>query len=142
MYNYLSHSAPIICLLATSRVSQFVSQQGVYTEELVSPESRINNGGRQSPPLPLNLCICVKRRLFFFRWSPAHRNFVSPSALASEDPVMAAWPPEYTLSESAQWVHFCGSENIIIGLRSDYLRFNLRSREVIFDDRKRLVVHS
>uniref|UniRef100_A0A5K3G2G1 CNH domain-containing protein n=1 Tax=Mesocestoides corti TaxID=53468 RepID=A0A5K3G2G1_MESCO len=92
-----------------------------HTEEVALPSAD------DTSTLALNLCICVKRKLGFFRWSPLKKAFVSPSE--ANDPRIAFWPSEYTLPESARMLQFCGLETIIVALRSDYLRINLSTRE-------------
>ncbi|VDN21570.1 unnamed protein product, partial [Dibothriocephalus latus] len=76
----------------------------------------------------LCLCACAKRKLSFFGWSPEQRKFLPPSALS--DAAIAKWPDEYTLSEPAICVQFCGLDVLMIGLRSEYLRLRLSTREV------------
>ncbi|VDD78062.1 unnamed protein product [Mesocestoides corti] len=97
-----------------------------HTEEVALPSAD------DTSTLALNLCICVKRKLGFFRWSPLKKAFVSPSE--ANDPRIAFWPSEYTLPESARMLQFCGLETIIVALRSDYLRINLSTREVSLAD--------
>ncbi|VDO05129.1 unnamed protein product [Rodentolepis nana] len=78
-------------------------------------------------PPRLNLCFCVKKKLFFFRWSPSRGTFVTPSE--SEDPSIAFWPSEYSLIDTAMSLQFCGTETLLIALRSHYLSMNLRTLE-------------
>nr|CDS31910.1 Vam6:Vps39 protein [Hymenolepis microstoma] len=78
-------------------------------------------------PSRLNLCFCVKKKLFFFRWSPSRGTFVTPSE--SEDPSISFWPSEYSLIDTAVSLQFCGTETLLIALRSHYLTMNLRTLE-------------
>ncbi|VDK34283.1 unnamed protein product [Taenia asiatica] len=91
----------------------------VYTDEVHSPS--------KSYPLRLNLCMCVKKKLYFFRWAPTRRTFVSPSE--ADDPSIIFWPSEYSIMEPARSLQFSGLETLMIALRSDYMRLNLVTRE-------------
>lgn len=92
----------------------------VYTEEVHSPS--------KGCPLRLNLCMCVKKKLYFFRWVPSRRTFVPPSEV--DDPSIVFWPSEYSIMEPARSLQFCGLETLMIASRSDYMRLNLVTKEV------------
>lgn len=70
----------------------------------------------------------MKRKLYFYRWSPSKGAFVTPSE--SEDPSIAFWPLDYTIIDTAKSLQFQGTERLLIALRTDYLILNLRSLEV------------
>nr|CDS22825.1 Vam6:Vps39 protein [Echinococcus granulosus] len=91
----------------------------VYTDEIRSP----SNGY----PRRLNLCICVRKKLYFFRWAPSRRAFIPPSE--ADDPSIAFWPSEFSIMEPARSLLFCGLETLMIASRSEYMRLNLVTRE-------------
>ncbi|BHF60989.1 Vam6/Vps39-like protein [Sparganum proliferum] len=95
------------------------SKQSGHTEEV-----RLSDG-KQCPSL--YLCACSKRKLSFYGWSPEQRKFLPPSALS--DAAVAKWPDDYTLSEPAICIQFCGLDMLMVGLRSEYLCIKLSTRE-------------
>ncbi|VDM35644.1 unnamed protein product [Hydatigera taeniaeformis] len=90
-----------------------------YTDEVHLPSSVC---------LPrLNLCLCAKKKVHFFRWAPLKRAFVPPPE--ADDPSIAFWPSEYSVVEPARSLQFCGLETLMIASRSNYMRLNLVTKE-------------
>uniref|UniRef100_A0A0X3P3Z9 Vam6/Vps39-like protein n=1 Tax=Schistocephalus solidus TaxID=70667 RepID=A0A0X3P3Z9_SCHSO len=116
-----SDSRPVLTSPRNTRgFGNLGSRQSEFTEEVKLTD------GKQCPSL--HLCACSKRKLSFFGWSPEQRKFLPPSALG--DAAIAKWPDDYTLSEPAMCVQFCGLDILMVGLRSEYLRLKLSTREV------------